>query len=198
MTLTKEQIQELKKQLFDQIENLPLEQKESAQNQINSMSSEALEVMLKQQQAQVKIFRKIASKEIPSRIIEENEEALAVLEIRPISKGHSIIISKSEIKDAKELSPKTIELSQKVAKQIQDNLKPKSVEIQTENKFGEVIINIIPIYDERLDIFSERTEPSDSELEKIYQEIIKEKKLPKKERPVEEDTEKIKLERKIP
>ena len=102
MTLTKEQIQELKKQLFDQIENLPLGQKESAQNQINSMSSEALEVMLKQQQTQVKIFRKIASKEIPSRIIEENEEALAVLEIRPISKGHSIIISKSEIKDAKE------------------------------------------------------------------------------------------------
>ena len=31
MTLTKEQIQELKKQLFDQIGNLPLEQKESAQ-----------------------------------------------------------------------------------------------------------------------------------------------------------------------
>ena len=45
MTLTKEQIQELKKQLFDQIENLPLGQKESAQNQINSMSSEALEVL---------------------------------------------------------------------------------------------------------------------------------------------------------
>lgn len=197
MTLTKEQIQELKKQLFDQIENLPLEQKEAAQNQINSMSSEALETMLKQQ-TQVKIFRKIASKEIPSRIIGENEDALAVLEIRPISKGHSIIIAKSEIKDAKELSPKTIELSQKIAKQIQDNLKPKSVEIQTENKFGEVIINIIPIYDEKLDIFSKRTEPSDSELEKIYQEIIKEEKVSKKERPVEKDTEKIKLERKIP
>jgi len=194
MALSQEQIQELKKQLSEQIENLPEEQRISAQSQIDTMSSEALESMLKQQQAQVKIFRKIVSKEIPSRIIEENEEALAVLEIRPISKGHSIIISKSEISDAKDLSPKTIELSQKISSKLKEKLNSVSVEIQTENKFGEVIINLIPIYDKKLDISSERMEPSESELDKTYQEIIKEKEKPAEKK----ESETIKLKRKIP
>ena len=199
MALTQEQIQELKKQLAEQIKNLPEEQKSSAQSQIDSMSSEALETMLKQQQEQVKIFRKIISKEIPSKIIKENDDAIAVLEIRPISKGHSLIIPKNEIKDAKELSPKTIELSQEISKEIQKKLNPKSIEIQTENKFGEIIINIIPIYDEKLDIFSDRMESTESELDKTYQEIIKEeKKSEKSEKKKEIPSEIIKLKRRIP
>jgi len=199
MVLTQEQLQELKNQLSKQIENLPKEQKISAQSQIDSMSSDALESMLKQQQTQVKIFRKIVSKEIPSRIIEENEEALAVLEIRPISKGHSIILSKSEISDAKDLSQKTIKLSQKISKQIKEKLKPESIEIQTENKFGEVIINLIPIYDKKLDISSKRTEPTESELGKTYQEIIKKNEIDNEKKPVKKEKRKIiKLKRKIP
>jgi histidine triad (HIT) family protein len=163
------------------------------------MSSEALETMLKQQQEQVKIFRKIISKEIPSKIIKENDDAIAVLEIRPISKGHSLIIPKNEIKDAKELSPKTIELSQEISKEIQKKLNPKSIEIQTENKFGEIIINIIPIYDEKLDIFSDRMESTESELDKTYQEIIKEeKKSEKSEKKKEIPSEIVKLKRRIP
>jgi|TARA_B100000315_G_C14371830_1_gene493330 histidine triad (HIT) family protein len=199
MALTQEQIKELKEQLAEQIKNLPEEQKSSAQSQIDSMSSEALETMLKQQQEQVKIFRKIISKEIPSKIIKENDDAIAVLEIRPISKGHSLIIPKNEIKDAKELSPKTIELSQEISKEIQKKLNPKSIEIQTENKFGEIIINIIPIYDEKLDIFSDRMESTESELDKTYQEIIKEeKKSEKSEKKKEIPSEIVKLKRRIP
>ena len=199
MALTQEQIQELKNQLSKQIENLPDEQKSSAQSQIDSMSSEALESMLEQQQAQVKIFRKIVSKELPSRIIGENNDAVAVLEIRPISKGHAIIISKSEISDAKDLSPNTIELSQKISNQLKEKLNPQSVEIQTENKFGEVIINLIPIYDKKLDISSERTEPAESELDKTYKEIIKKKEIKNEEKPLKKEKSEIfKLKRKIP
>ena len=199
MALTQEQIKELKEQLAEQIKNLPEEQKSSAQSQIDSMSSEALESMLKQQQSQVKIFRKIISKDIPSKIIRENDDAIAVLEIRPISKGHSLIIPKNEIKDAKELSPKTIELSQEISKEIQKKLNPKSIEIQTENKFGEIIINIIPIYDEKLDIFSDRMESTESELDKTYQEIIKEEKKSEKSKKKKEiPSEIIKLKRRIP
>ena len=199
MALTQEQIQELKNQLSKQIENLPDEEKISAQSQIDSMSSEALESMLEQQQAQVKIFRKIVSKELPSRIIGENNDAVAVLEIRPISKGHAIIISKSEISDAKDLSPKTIELSQKISNQLKEKLNPQSIEIQTENKFGEVIINLIPIYDKKLDISSERTEPAESELDKTYKEIIKKKEIKNEEKPLKKEKSEIfKLKRKIP
>ena len=85
MTLTPEQIKALKKQLLSQIQNLPEAQKKEAQAQIESLSPEALELMLKQQEEkQEPVFRLIIKGEIPSIKIGENEEALAVLEINPI------------------------------------------------------------------------------------------------------------------
>ena len=42
MTLTAEHIKELKSQLSEQIQNLPAEQKEAAQKQIDSLSPQAL------------------------------------------------------------------------------------------------------------------------------------------------------------
>ena len=56
------------------------------------MSSEALEVMLKQQQTQAQqqpIFRSIISGEIPSKKIDENKYAIAALDVKPISKGQT-------------------------------------------------------------------------------------------------------------
>ena len=41
------------------------------------------------------IFCKIADKEIPSKILFENDFTLAFLDISPISKGHTIIIPKN-------------------------------------------------------------------------------------------------------
>jgi histidine triad (HIT) family protein len=45
------------------------------------------------------IFCKIASKEIPADVIYENEDVLAFLDIRPISKGHSLLIPKKHSAD---------------------------------------------------------------------------------------------------
>ena len=85
MALTEEQIIELKKQLSEQIKNLPEDQKKQAQDQIDSMTSDALESMLKQQQEKQQIFRQIVEGKIPSKKIAENEDALAILDIKPIS-----------------------------------------------------------------------------------------------------------------
>ena len=41
------------------------------------------------------IFCKIIKKEIPSKIIFENEKCLAFLDISPISRGHTIVIPKN-------------------------------------------------------------------------------------------------------
>ncbi len=49
MPLTQEQIKELKFQLSQQIQNLPEDKKLAAQQQIESLSPEALEYMLKEQ-----------------------------------------------------------------------------------------------------------------------------------------------------
>jgi len=43
------------------------------------------------------IFSKIVSGEIPSHKIAESEEYLAFLDIRPLTKGHTLVIPKREI-----------------------------------------------------------------------------------------------------
>ncbi len=190
MTLTQEQIKELKFQLSQQIQNLPADKKSAAQQQIDSLSPEALEYMLKEQTSSGKskqsIFRLIISGEIPSTKIEENSSALAVLDINPISKGHTIVIPKKLSATSKEISPEAFILAQAIAERIEKKLNASSVEIQTEKKFGEYIIHIIPSYEEPLTLHSERKESSPEELEKIAEKIRPEKKPVIKVEKVEE------------
>ncbi len=204
MPLSPEQIKELKKQLSAQILHLPEEKRKEAQKQIDSMSIEAVENMLKQQlqqqpkqKTQQLIFRTIVSGEIPSKKIDENKDAIAVLDIKPISKGHTIIIPKRQITNANKLTPAIFSLAKKIAKKLFSKLKSKGCEIQTEFKFDEIIINVIPIYDKSLNINSPRQEIPEKELNEIYNKLKKEKsstiKIKTKAR-----SSIIKLKRKIP
>ena len=43
------------------------------------------------------IFSKIISGEIPAHVISENEKFLAVLDISPLAKGHTLVIPKKEV-----------------------------------------------------------------------------------------------------
>lgn len=201
MTLTSEQIKELKKQLSEQIEHLHPAEKTEAQKQIDEMSPQALETMLKQQSTSP-IFRKIASKKIPSKIIDESPDAIAVLEIRPISKGHTIVIPKKAIREAKEVSKKILDFSQKIADKLSKTLKVEKIEIQSSSQLGEVIINLIPIYDKPLDINSPRTQEAEEELEKIHTKIISFKEIKQEtkvvKKQVKEKTHILKIKRRIP
>ena len=100
MALAEDQIKEIKNQLRAQIAHLPEEQKKQAEEQIESLSLEAVESLLKQQSSkqQDSPYRLIIKKEIEAVVIGENSSALAVLEINPLSKGHAIIIPKNPIK----------------------------------------------------------------------------------------------------
>lgn len=176
MPLTEQQIEEVKEQLRQQIEHLSPEKKEEAEKQIEEMSPEAIEAMLKQSQSKSKssqkdVFRMIVDKEIPSKIIDENKEAIAVLDIKPISPGHSVIIPKKAVKNPKEMPNNAFSLAKKIAKKISSKLKAISAEIQTEFKFGETIINIIPIYDKPLSLSSPRKEVEEKELDVLYQKL---------------------------
>ena len=128
--LTEEEIIELKNQLRDQIKHLPDEKRHQAESQIDSMSAESLEVMLNQQtQSQHKpqkgIFRMIVDGEILSRKIDENKESVAVLDIKPISPGHIIIIPKKVTSKAKDIPSQCFSLAKKVSKKVSSKLKPK-------------------------------------------------------------------------
>jgi len=170
MALSKEEIAELKTQLRDQVKDLPSDKRESALAQIESMSDKAIELMLKQQTGSTNeqpIMRMLIEGKIPSVKIEENSEALAVLDNKPISKGHILIIPKEAVKKPSEISKSIFELAQRISKKIMDFLKAKEVKAETEIKFGKAVLNLIPIYDKPLDLKSPREESSPEELQKI-------------------------------
>ena len=181
MPLTPEQIKELKHQLSEQIKHLPEEQKKEAQKQIDARSPGALESMLKQQMAKQKsgqasqqeVFRSIISGDIPSKKLDENSAALAVLDIKPISKGHTVIIPKKQVTSPKNLPTSAFTLAKKIAKKITSKLHSTDVQIQTESKFGEIIINVIPIYDQPLTINSPRQDVKEEDLQALYNKLKK-------------------------
>lgn len=203
MSLTPEQISELKKQLSTQVQHLPEAQKKAAQKQIDEMSDEAIESMLEQQKSkepQKPIFRAIIDGDMPSKKIDENKDAIAVLDIRPISKGHAIIIPKSQIKDSKSIPSSVFNLAKKISKKMQNKLKATSTEIQTESKFGEIILNIIPVYDKPMSLTSPRTEMSEEELFEIQKKLasVKKPKVIKLGPKPTKSSNLVKLKRRIP
>ena len=171
------------------------DKKKEALNQIESLSDEAIESMIEQQKArtQTPVFRMIVSGQIESSKIAENGSAIAVLDIKPISDGHIIIIPKEEAKTIKEIPKEAFSLADEVSKKLKTNLEAKSVEILPAINFGEAIINVIPVYDKSkkpLTLNSKRTEKTPEELSGIKSKLDKE--IIKKEVKIE----KIKISKK--
>ncbi|MEK6893787.1 MAG: HIT domain-containing protein [Nanoarchaeota archaeon] len=203
MSLTQEQVKELKAQLSEQIQHLQEPQKSQAQKQIDDLSAEALEDLVRQQQerssgTEKTIYRMIVDGEVAAVKAGENSSALAVLEINPISKGHMLIIPKEIVQD-KEIPKEAQELAESLSKKIVRELGAKKVEIISETKFGEKIINLIPIYDAPLTLKSPRKKASKEELEKIIIElnpVRKPEPIIMKEKPAQ--LESLKQKRKVP
>jgi len=173
-----EQITQIKKQLIEQISStFPEDKKQSAISQIESMDEKQLEEFLKQNnlvkdsssQSQQCIFCSIVSGQAQSHKIDENSDAIAILEINPISKGHSLVIPK---KHSEKVSKKTIQLAEKIKKKINTKFKPKKVELIESNLFGHQIINILPIYTDET-INSEKHQAKPEELEKLKKQLEK-------------------------
>jgi len=205
--LTEEQTSEIKKQLIENIgQNFPEDKREFAISQIESMNSENLEEFLNKNNLQVQdgstvagggcIFCSIASGSAQSYPIGENEEAIAVLEINPVSKGHTIIIPKLHGEDwEKEPSSEKIkELIKEVSEKIKTNLNPKEVTTENSSFFGHQIINLIPQYEGVLvSLKSEKHTSKPEELAEI-QKLLEKQELPKeekKEEPKEKEKPKI-------
>lgn len=199
MPLTKDQISNLRKQLLDQINKLPEDKRKEAEKQIESLSDEAIEEMLEsQKESKVDIFRDIISGKIQSKKIDENSSAIAVLEIKPISKGHVIIIPKEKLTNIDKIPQDISILIDKISKNLVSKLNSKNIKIIPELKFGEVIINLVPIYDKDLNLDSKREDSSSEELDKMIEKLNKkDEKIEVKE--IKEEKEELKkLKRRIP
>ncbi len=188
--ISNEQVEQIKQQIFSQIEsNLPDDQKQAAKEKIASMSAEEIEEFLKQnqqaqqgqasgEQGQQCVFCSIIKGDMPSYKIQENKDNIAVLEINPVSKGHTIIIPKKHISSSEDFPKTTQTLAKDIQKTLKSKLKPKKILTKSSNLFGHEILNVIPIYkDETLE--SQRSQASKDELEKLLKQLYKEEKQKK-------------------
>jgi diadenosine tetraphosphate (Ap4A) HIT family hydrolase len=193
--LTEEQVKEIKEQLFKQIEKFPAQQKETAKQQIEAMDATQLEEFLEKNKLIKQdscIFCSIIKEETPSYKIDENNEAVAILDINPVSEGHTLIIPK-EHKPVEDV-PSALTFAHEVAKKLKAKLETDELKIESSNVQGHGIINIIPIYKDKKPKrkkaeekelqelqkkLAEKEEKEKAEIEKKPKKIIKIKDLPK-------------------
>ena len=185
--LSDEEVGEIKGKLLSHIEStFPAEQIESARQQINSMDSEQLEEFLAKnklikgddssESSAECVFCSITSGKIKSCKLDENKEAIAVLDINPISKGHALIIAKTH----SDKNQKGVEsLAKAISKKIKSKFSPKTIESSNSRLFGHEVINLLPVYDAET-FNSKRNHSSLEELENIRVELEQKKEKIKK------------------
>ena len=175
--LTKEQANEIKKQLLAQVENLPQENKEQIKQQISKFNEKQLEAFLDQNKVQVQqgqaktegaegtkcIFCSIIENKMPSYKIAENKKAIAILELNPLTKGH-ILILPLEHTTLDKMPKLAMSLAQKIAKKIKTKLKPEDIKLETSSFQGHAIINVVPLYKDNP---PKKEKASEQELQKL-------------------------------
>jgi len=205
MAISPEQVQEIKKQLIQQIQKtFPEDKKQEAIQKIDLMNNDELMVFL-EQNGMVKnsdsqneqnpeqqcIFCSIISGQIPSTKISENENAIAILELNPLSEGHTLIVPKNH---NSKITEEIKSFAQKIKQKLNSSLKPKQILEENSNMFGHEVLNLIPVYSD--EIPKERKKSSPEELSRILEKINSEnyekettkKEIQKPEILTEEDT----------
>lgn len=183
MTLTPEHAENIKKQLLEQIEKSDLQGKEQIIESVKAMNEEQLEEFLKQnnikyseteegsatvaQGDSTPIFQQIIEGKVPSYKLDQNDKAIAVLNINPLSEGHIMIIPKIKV-PVEKLPKPSLALAQKMATRLRTKLKPDDIKIETFTFQDYPAINVIPIYkDKKL----EQKEAKESDLKKLQKKL---------------------------
>ncbi|MCK5601876.1 HIT domain-containing protein [Candidatus Pacearchaeota archaeon] len=176
MVLSDSQVVEVKKQLMEQIKNFPDDKRIEAEGQIETMDAAQLEEFLKannlvKDEANSSCpFCSIVSGLIPSTKIGENDSAVAVLEINPISKGHSLIIPKDHIETPDKLPKDLQDLVKDVSEKLKKKFSPKDIIVKSVNMFGHEIVNLLPVYNNET-MESEKSQATPEDLNKLRDEL---------------------------
>ena len=172
-----DQLIEIRKQLIEHIKKtFPENKQDEAIEKIESMNDNELIEFLEENNLIRKetenkcIFCSIISEESPSTKISEIEDAIAILEINPISEGHSLIVPKEHLEDEKEIHISTKNFSKKISEKIQEVFSPNEVKLIPSNILGHEIINILPIYNNET-INSPRKRLNPNELKELKEKI---------------------------
>nr|WP_297707599.1 HIT family protein [uncultured Butyrivibrio sp.] len=129
------------------------------------------------------IFCKIASGEIPSNTIFENEDFRVILDNGPATKGHALVLPKAHYADLYEIPEETVMGAVKVAKTVAGTMKEKlgcdGLNLVQNNgaAAGQTVmhfhLHIIPRYEnDGQHILWKPTSPSSEELVEIRKTIV--------------------------
>lgn len=98
MTLTDEQAEKVKENLFSQLKSLPKEQAETLREKIEEMNNDELEEFISQKQQQPGkkqcLFCQIAKGAVETIKVYEDDKVLAMMDIMPAKLGQVIVIPK--------------------------------------------------------------------------------------------------------
>jgi len=170
MTLTEEQSKEIKEHLLKQLSNFPEDRQKQIREQVEVMTAEQVENFVKQNQlthlGEQCIFCSITNGKTPSFRIGENEDNIAILEINPLSKGHTLIVPKDH---SNKIEPHTQKLSKEIIEKLRDKFNPKAVESNEIKIMGHSLIELIPIYGGEI----ERKQATEEELKFLQNKILK-------------------------
>lgn len=128
------------------------------------------------------IFCKIVNKEIPTKVVYEDEKTMAFLDVNPRSKGHTLVIPKEHYETFDELpDDEMINLMKTVKKvvEILKSLNPDGYNILNNNKpaagqeVPHVHFHVIPRYNEEKEEVIKFSEPIAVNLDDVLNELKK-------------------------
>ncbi len=117
------------------------------------------------------VFCMISQNKIKSLKIEETNDAVAVLEINPVSQGHVIVIPKQHVSDIDSLKPEILEFAIRLTKKLKLALRAEYVELFTNSKLSHITLNLVPITQKELPDFP-RQKSEKQDLENTYNQIM--------------------------
>lgn len=127
------------------------------------------------------IFCKIINHEIPSSVIYEDDDVLAILDISQVTRGHTLVMPKKHVRNVLEADEETVQkcvlTARKLAAQIVTNLHASGVNILTNcgESAGQSVdhlhFHIIPRYDSN-DAIQITFGETEQDLESVRRDIL--------------------------
>ena len=122
------------------------------------------------------IFCKIARKEIPAKIVYENDDVIAFLDIRPRSKGMCLVVPKKHFvafDEDMDTASKTFDAALIVAKKIKEALQPLAVFISMiPGQVNHFHVRVYPVFQDQIPLIENKPlEVTEEELASLAEKI---------------------------
>jgi histidine triad (HIT) family protein len=195
MALNEEEAEKIKEHLLRQLGNFPEDKREVIKEQVESMNPDQIKEFVEKNQLTHLggqcIFCSIIAGKTPSVKVNEDNGNIAILEINPLSKGHTLILPKEHLQ---EIPPFSQSLAKEVMEKLKRKFSPKEVKIKESKIMDHAMLEIVPIYGDE----KERRHLTIEDLERVKEELNTSEVETKLEEKKDEEPELPKLKVRIP